>query len=109
MSTPETAEPLFMGGHLHMAPLRRQGNGTLDRLQVPAQPPVPCGSKPLQVDVGGVDQGQQRLSAAICAAPSAKTMKFLWLEIVGYQLWHVCRTTSNRSRVYCSRLLMPPF
>lgn len=27
------------------------------------------------------------VSAAIYAAPSAKTMKFLWLKMVGYQLW----------------------
>ena len=42
-----------------MAPLCRQSDGSLDGLRVSAQPPVPCGSKSLQVNVGGVDQGQQ--------------------------------------------------
>ena len=39
------------GGHLHMAPFRRQGNGTLHRLKIPAQPLVPLRREAFQVDV----------------------------------------------------------
>ena len=42
-----------------MAPLRRQGDRALHRLQVAAQPAIPLRGKAFQVDVGGVDQREQ--------------------------------------------------